>query len=470
MRMPSRGWIAGAAVLACAFPVAPLAGVRGSEAHPRGCPPRTGSSTERVNDSSAGVQSKSRALRATVSANGRFVAFSSVGADLVPNDRNRQVDVFVRELRRDVTTRVSVSSSGREGNAASFFPSISANGRMVAFRSFATNLVPRDRNGVEDVFVHDRATGVTERVSVGQGGREAGAPSVTSSISADGSIVAFSSGASNLVPNDRNGARDVFVRDRRRGRTLRVSVGARGEANGASEGSGISGDGRLVVFRSTATNLVGGDTGPFPDVFVRNWKAGTTERVNVSSAGAQANHETYRGSISADGRWVAFRSEASNLVPGDANVAADVFEHDRRTGTTTRISVSTGGSEAYAPPSHRTGAGRGLVSRAFLSAKGRFAAFGALAPNLVPKDTNRASDVFLHDIRTARTVRASVGDRGGQANGDSFVMGISGNGSVVVFVSSASNLVVGDTNGRRDVFVRFRPARPSGRTCPRAAR
>ena len=132
-----------------------------------------------------------------------------------------------------------------------------------------------------------------------------------------------------------------------------MSVGP-GEANGTSEGSGISRDGRAVVFRSSATNLVRADTNGYPDVFVRDWARGTTERVNVSSAGGEANHETYRGSISGDGQHVAFRSEASNLVTDDTNGAQDVFAHDRRSHRTVRLSVSTHGAQAKAPPSRRT--------------------------------------------------------------------------------------------------------------------
>lgn len=410
--------------------------------------------TERVNVESDGMETTTPVLRAAVSANGRLVAFSSAAATLVPRDRNGHTDVFVRDLVARRTTRVSVSATGGDGDGASFYPSISADGRFLAFRSFARNLVKDDRNGVEDVFVHDRATGSTERVSVGNAGAEANGPSVTSSISGDGSVVAFSSPASNLVRGDRNEVTDVFVRDRGRGRTLRVSVGP-GEANGTSEGSGISRDGRAVVFRSSATNLVRADTNGYPDVFVRDWARGTTERVNVSSAGGEANHETYRGSISGDGRHVAFRSEASNLVTDDTNGAQDVFAHDRRSHRTVRLSVSTHGAQAKAPPSRRTAPGQRFMSRAFLSRSGRFAAFGSHAANLVAGDTNGRADVFIRDLATRQTRRVSVAVGGAQSNGHSFVMGLSEDGSVVVFVSSAANLVRGDTNRVRDAFVRI---------------
>jgi Tol biopolymer transport system component len=406
-----------------------------------------------VNVAGLDTQTSTPVLRASMSANGRFVAFSSAAA-IVAGDRNRAADVFVRDRWMRRTTRVSVSSDGAEGDGASFYPSISADGRVVAFRSFARNLVPGDRNGVEDVFVHDRVSGATERVSVGVHGREANGPSVSSNINGDGSVVAFSSDASNLVPGDRNRVMDVFVRDRLRHRTIRVSVGRHGEANGRSEGSGVSSDGHDVVFRSLATNLVSGDRNGYPDVFVRDWAAGRTTRVNLSSAGAESDHETYRGSLSGDGRRVGFRSEARNLVAHDANDAQDVFVYDLPTRSMRRVSVSTGGVEAYASPSRRTGPGHHFMTRAFLSETGRFVAFGSSAANLVRGDTNRVEDVFLRDLELRRTIRVSVGPNRAQADGASRVMGISADGSVVLFVSSAANLVGEDTNGRLDAFVR----------------
>ena len=430
-----------------------------------GCTPSGRGRTELVNVSTEGVQADARVLRATVSANGRYVAFSSAATNLVPGDTNGYADVFVRDLRLRTTTRVSVSSAGLEGNGSSFFPSISADGRVVAFRSLARNLVEGDTNRLEDVFVHDRVNGRTDRVSVGWAGQEANAASITSSISANGTVIAFSSAASNLVRGDRNGVRDVFVRDTLWQRTLRVSIGLRGEANGASEGSGISADGRQVTFRSFASNLVRGDGNGLADVFVRDWGIGKTERVNISSSGSEANAETFRGAISGDGRRVAFRSRATNLVVRDTNDALDVFEHDRDTGRTRRISIASTGVQADGrdfPASARRGS---FMSRAFLSTTGRYAAFGSRAPNLVPKDTNDAADVFVHDVKAGRTARVSVSAAGAQANDDSYVVGVSGDASVIVFVSNASNLVPGDTNGRQDAFVRMRALAGNATPC-----
>jgi Tol biopolymer transport system component len=455
-----------AAAAACAF----LAGaVTGGErastaatptedraAQTQACRDRAAGQTQRVDVGTNGEEANGRSWRGTISANGRVVAFTSTATNLVRRDTNRARDVFVRDLRTHRTVRVSVSSAGTQANRSSFYPALSADGRIIAFRSLATNLVRGDHNGVADVFVHDLATGLTERVSVASAGAEASAGSFSSSVSADGRIVAFSSSASNLDPDDHNGVTDVFVRDRARRQTVRVTVGPYGEGNGRSEGSSISANGRVVAFRSFATNLVAGDTNGLADAFVRDWARRVTERVNVSSWEGQANRETFRPMLSGDGRRVGFRSRAVNLVRGDTNEALDVFVRDRVAGTTTRVSVASDGSEADAQALSWMAGQTIFMSRPYLSADGRYAAFSSRAANLVLHDRNGVSDVFVHDLLTLRTVRVTVTADGAEADGPSFVSGISGDGRVVVFQSSADNLVKGDTNLRRDTFVRIR--------------
>ena len=237
---------------------------------------------------------------------------------------------------------------------------------------------------------------------------------------------------------------------------MRVSAGPYGEANGRSEGSSISADGRVVAFRSFATNLVAGDTNGLADAFVRDWAKRVTERVNVSSRGGQANRDTFRPMLSGDGRRVGFRSRATELVPGDTNEALDAFVRDRVAGTTTRVSVTSGGAEADARPFTWMAGQTTFMSRPFLSATGRYAAFASRAADLVPNDRNGVADVFVRDLLTHDTVRVSVAENGGEADGPSFASGISADGGIVVFQSSADNLVQGDTNGRRDTFVRIR--------------
>jgi Tol biopolymer transport system component len=212
------------------------------------------------------------------------------------------------------TRRVSVSSAGAEANQPSLNPSISANGRFVAFESDASNLVGSDDNGTTDIFVRDRWTGKTRRVSVSSAGVEGNGRSRNASISADGRFVAFESEASNLVGNDGNPYWDIFVRDRTTGKTRRVSVSSAGvQGDGDSQNASISADGRFVAFDSGASNLIGNDGNPYTDVFVRDRTTGKTKRVSVSSAGAEGNGNSSNASISADGRFVAFDSEGRTL-------------------------------------------------------------------------------------------------------------------------------------------------------------
>jgi Tol biopolymer transport system component len=233
-----------------------------------------------------------------------------------------------------MTERMSVGPNGVEGNAWSGYPVLSANGQSVAFRSDASNLVPGDTNGRQDVFVRDRRTGTTERVSLGPNGRQGNADSLRAALSANGRFVAFVSYASNLVPGDTNGERDVFVHDRRTGTTERVSRGRGGvQGNDDSDNPSLSSDGQFVAFYSYASNLVPGDTNGERDVFVRDRRTGTTARVSLGPNGVQGND--FSGSygaipaLSANGRFVAFDSSANNLVQDDTNGQADVFVHTR---------------------------------------------------------------------------------------------------------------------------------------------
>src|SRR5207249_2543647 len=231
---------------------------------------------------------------------------------------------------------VSVASDGTQGNAASAGAALSADGRFVAFHSTATNLVAGDTNGKTDVFVHDRQTGITERVSVASDGTQGNNASSYPALSADGRLVAFQSDATNLVAGDTNGATDVFVHDRQTGTTERVSVSSGGtEGNGFSAAPALSADGRFVAFHNTATNLVAGDTNGKTDVFVHDRQTGTTERVSVASDGTQGNGPSSGAALSADGGLVAFHGTATNLVAGDTSGTYDVFVHDRPVSTTT---------------------------------------------------------------------------------------------------------------------------------------
>ena len=384
-----------------------------------------------------------------ISANGRFVAFDSTASNLVRGDTNHRRDVFVYDRLTGRTERVSVSSQGKQGNGESDCNGISADGRFVLFESNASNLVPGDTNGSWDVFVRDRLKGTTKRVSVSSSGKQGNDWSVDAFISADGHFVAFDSYASNLVPGD-NRQRGAYVHDLQTGTTQQVSLSSTGEqANKTSYADAISGDGQFVVFTSSASNLVPGDTNSQEDVFVRDRLTNTTERVSVASDGQQAQGESDINSISsnnisADGRLVAFQSNASNLVAGDTNHSWDVFVRDRLTGTTERVSVSSDGEQ-----------GNSNSYLEAISPDGRFVVFHSKASNLVTGDTNNSSDVFVYDRLTGTTERVSIGKHGKQANGSSSSAAISADERFVAFESTASNLVPGDHN-RQEIFVRDR--------------
>jgi Tol biopolymer transport system component len=412
--------------------------------------------TTRVSVNSAGADGNptsgaSSNLPISISATGRYVAFSDNAPNLVKGDGNFRYDVFVRDRVRGETTRVSVSSAGAEGNNDSFFPAISANGRFVAFASIASNLVRGDTNHRLDVFVRDRKRGKTTRVSVNSAGAEADDGSVwRPAISPDGRFVAFESASTNLVLDDHNGIRDVFVRDLKRGQTTRVSVSSSGAEQISGHGAeelgtvpALSHNGRYVAFSSRGKNLVEGDRNDTDDIFVRDRKLGETTRVSVSSTGEEANGSSlFYPSISANGRFIAFTSYASDLVPGDGNRREDVFVRDRKRGVTTRVRENNGSGGLYS----------GIPS---ISDNGRFVAFESPASDLVKGDRNGHVDVFLRDRKRGRTTLLSVSSEGEQGNDESSFPAISAhNGRFVAFSSLASSLVAGDRHNTADTFVR----------------
>lgn len=386
--------------------------------------------------------------RNCLSANGRWIAFESIADNLVSGDTNGTDDIFVHDRLTHETTRVSVDSNGRQGNRESYYPSISANGRWVAFFSSASNLVVGDTNGAfGDIYVHDRVTHETVRVSVNSSGQQASFGSYEPSISADGRWVAFISADDNLVAGDTNGTYDVFVHDRLSKKTTLVSVNSNGvQGNSYSMGPRLSADGRWVTFWSNADNLVNGDTNGVDDIFLHDRLNHETSRVSINTNGEQADVQSYAPSISANGRWVAFQSGASNLVAGeDSNPWEDIFVHDRVTHETIRVSVDSNGIQGVREHHYPS-----------ISADGSWVVFQSWATNLVVGDTNDAWDIFVHNRRTHETTRASVNSNGMQGNSWSQYPSISANGREVAFVSDSSNLVSGDNNDATDIFVHDR--------------
>jgi Tol biopolymer transport system component len=326
-----------------------------------------------------GTQASGGSGQPSVSADGRYVAFMSWATNLVPGDTNMRQDIFVRDRQMEETTRVSVASDGSQANDFSQRPFISADGRYVVFESAATNLIPGDMHQIGGVFLHDRQTRETTRISITYDGTQANGGSGQPSVSADGRYVAFMSWATNLVPGDTNGAGDIFVHDRQTGQTSRVSVSSNGnQGNQSSYLPSISADGRYVAFASDATNLVPGDTNNWRDIFVHDLQNGSTTRVSLSADGTQRVGDSYSPSISADGRYVAYE--------GYHNFMTSILVYDRLAGETTVISVSSDGHLSDA-----------MSFRPSISATGRSVAFESAATNLVPGDTNGSWDVFVRD-------------------------------------------------------------------------
>ncbi len=345
--------------------------------------------------------------------------------------------------------RVSVASGGGQANGDSDEPAISSDGFIVAFMSEATNLVVGDTNGVRDVFVHDRSTGLTERVSIATGGAEGDDEAFTLSLSSDGDFVAFGSFATNMVAGDTNGVIDVFVHDRNTDTTERVSIASDStQADDESFSPAISSDGQFVAFQSDATNLVANDTNTNTDIFVRDRTLGTTERISVDSGGAQGNGDSFFPAISDDGRFVAFSSEASNLVAGDTNNKVDIFVHDRQNDTT----------ELIVGPAEFTSGSDIIIVAPVISPDNAFVGFRSLADDLVPGDTNNSFDTFLIERSTSIIERTSVSSSEIEGNADSSKPSISSDNRFVVFSSNATDLVSTDFNGSEDVFVRDRDA------------
>jgi Tol biopolymer transport system component len=420
-----------------------------------GAPP-AGAATENVTTpiaSAAGRAKTSFSFRPWLSGDGRYVAFDSDSPNLITGDTNGKRDIFVYDRATSVTSRVSIGVSDAEADGDSQRPTVSGDGRYIAYWSEATNLVKDDNNDVADAFVYDRIDKVTERVSVRTDGTEATGESARPIISADGSTVAFESAADNLLAPDgvlkmqadKNEVRDVFVHDRESKETTRVSVAAGGEeAAGESLRPSISGDGSKVAFQSEAA-LAPEDTNQARDVYVYDREAGTATLVSRSSTGEPGGGGSFSPSLTPDGRYIAFWSNAGNLVPDDTNASSDVFVRDLVDGATQRISLNSDGLE-----------GDGASSDPAISPDGRWVGFWSEATNLVTDDTNAVRDVFLHDRETGRTERVSVASDGSESDADSFSPNVASGGRVVAFDSEATTLSTGDQNKGSDVFVYLR--------------
>jgi len=375
-----------------------------------------------------GTEPDSSSSWPSASADGRYVAFASYADNLVARDTNGQSDIFVRDLQLGTTKRVSVSSSGAQANGSSFTPAISGDGSVVAFQSYATNLVAGDVEGHADVFVHYISSGKTVRVSVARGGGGADDDSLQPAISADGQVVAFASLADNLVsqPVAITGlCCDIFARNLTTRHTALVDHMLDGQGSADSFDPAVSADGRYVAFGSWGCDMVKGI--PCEDesnVFRFDATTGNLRLITRLPSGGEAGGCGEDPAISADGNWVGFVSDGGNLVPDDFNSAYDAFVRDVGGGTTTRVSVTSKGAQT-----------NGAEGRVSISSDGQRIAFQSDAWNIVSGDTNEVQDIFVHDLKTHKTVRVSLTASGGQQSQYSGNADISGDGAEVAYES-----------------------------------
>lgn len=421
--------------------------------------------------------------RATLSDDGRKLVFISEASNLVSNvrDSNFAPDIYVRDLESGVTQLVSADLNGSQsGNNSSANPMISADGRFVAFESAASDLVGNDSNGNLDVFLRDLQTGVTTLVTTNQDGMASRNNTLflkLHGLSRDGRFVLFSTGGRDLAPGDNNDSADLYVRDMSRGQTTLVSVNLSGEASGnrsrlTSGGffnfeAVLSADGCFVAFTSYVNDLVTNDTvclercdgtNGLADVFVRDLVENKTELISVNSKGSNSGNQlSHAPAISADGQVVAFRSFAMDLVDNDRTLQADIYARNRATQTTTLVSANltntNGGTD---------GRGNGLnASNLLLSSNGHYVAFSSVATDLAVNKTNvLTTDIFVRDLVTGTTTLASANTKGTDSASDarnqyvSIAADFSSDGRYLVFRSTAPDLAANDTNQTDDIFVR----------------
>ncbi len=356
--------------------------------------------TTRVSQGLFGAAADNDSREASISDDGRFVAYSSWASNLVVGDLLYTQDIFVYDRVTGKNTRITNPNPDNNGLGNSSDPAISADGRYVAYESGASGLVPGDNNHSTDIFVYDRNTGETERVSIDSDGNEvSNGGCIAPAISGDGRFVAFVSSMEELVPGDNNNYQDIFVRDRQAGITTRVSVNpVGGDPNHNSFTPAISHDGRYVAYVSAADNLVEGDSPFFRDAFVYDRETGVTRMASRSIEGLVSRSAVHAVDISADGQYVAFSGQGNTYVDNDFNQGDDVFLHHHATGYTRLVSLDSSGRQGIYSSEHPA-----------LSTDGRYVAFHGTSPNLVPNDTNGSqNDVYVRALPELSVTGLSV--------------------------------------------------------------
>ncbi len=422
----------------------------------------------RINLSSMEVEANDTSEGVSINANGNVIAFVSIANNLVENDKDGDclsisgklkscTDVFVKDLGTGEIMLISKSNNGSLGNAHSGIvhewgahTSISSDGRYIVFHSNANNFVP-DTNSTSS-YLFDKELNQIQLIDKNSIPLETGTYfySINPVISASGEFVVFQSNKPNLIDNDSNGVDDIFLYDVQTEQTERINIGAREEQANRASGLGypatISEDGRFVAFVSDATNLIPNDANNLPDIFLRDRVLQETIRISTNNSDEDlgaSNGASTNPILSKDGQFIVFQSAANNLIQNDTNDAIDIFLYHLATGHLEIVSVGWNGDLA-----------NGSSGNPDISSNNRWIAFSSDADNLVPHDTNNVTDIFIYDTVTGHTIRASVDNDGKEGNHISNSPAISGDGSKIGFVSLASNLVPNDSNEKWDIFIR----------------
>ena len=398
------------------------------------------SDTQRLTASSDGSPANSSHFsQAEMTYDGRYIAFVSSASNLVANDTNGTLDIFLYDRDTDSITRASNGIAGAEANGGSYYISIASGGAMV-FTSNASNLTGGDTNGQPDVFLAFSGGASPSIISVGINGTQSNGGSFNASITDNTQFITYYSDATNLVAGDTNSNTDIFIYNSATNTTDRLIGNGGVQANGNSYDPEISSGfdvdmqawGRFIVFRSDATNLVAGsDTNGTFDVFLYDRDTQNITRISEAADGAVGNNSSQDISISSDGRYITYSSSADNLVSGDSNSKEDIFLYDRETGVTELISMNEGVQS------------NGNSTSATISDDGRFITYDSDATNLVAGATSGVRQVYLHDRQTGETQLISALEDGTIGDDASEGAYISGNGSYVTYLSLADNLVSG---------------------------
>jgi Tol biopolymer transport system component len=403
----------------------------------------------RVSVDSAGTPAHANTDDSSMSSDGRFVAFTSAATNLVASDTNQALDVFVHDVVTGTTVQASVTTAGVEGGYDSQNPVISGNGRYVAFASQGINLCPGKTGFHLDVSLRDLVAGTTSCLSLDASGNAGTGQSNFPSISDDGAYVAFESTSHTMIPSQFIVESQIYVRDVATGTAQIASVDSAGNPGDfASTTAAMSGDGRYVAFVSQSTNLVPGDTNGAKDIFLHDMTTGATERVSISTSGAQSNGDCDYPFVSRDGSLVFFSCSASTLVSGVTQAAYDMFVRDRTSGTTSLVGPPVGTFHSI---------GGTPIMRPAVSADGRYVAFASNDPSVLPGKNTSGSDVYVVDRTTSQIRRVSRTPSGAGSTGSSVEPSISADGQRVVFDSTANDLVSRSNDGYVALYETTRP-------------